>query len=54
MNLFVVIKINKKIIIYPFFALIRIKDLQGPYKWYQSKKVKTLGPDGLINISGVM
>ena len=44
LNLLVVIKTKKKKKRYPFSALIRIKDLQGHYIWYQSKKVKTLGP----------
>ena len=49
LNLLVVIKKKRKEKRYPFSALIRIKDLQGHYIWYQSK-VKTLGPDGLIDM----
>ena len=49
LNLLVVIKTKKKKKRYHFSALIRIKDLQGHYIGYQSK-VKTLGPDGLIDV----
>ena len=49
LNLLVVIKKKRKEKRYPFSALIRIKVLQGHYIWYQSK-VKTLGPDGLIDV----
>ena len=40
---------KKKKKLYPFSAFFGIKDLQGHYIWYQSK-VKTLGPNGLINM----
>ena len=42
--------IKEKKILYHFPALIYIKVLRGHYIWYQSKKVKTLGPDGLIDM----
>ena len=42
-------KENYKQNFFLFSTHIGIKGEEGHYIWYQSKKVKTLGPDGLVN-----
>ena len=49
LNLLVVIKKQTKTKPYHFSTHIVIKGNGGHYIWYQSK-VKTLGPDGLIDM----